>query len=128
MTSHGFPNWFYTGFSQGAVSANTTSMYEQQAEHIAFIIKETLARGAASVETSREAQDEWGRIVRETAVSDGGYAEACTPGYYNNEGGGGGEGIRSSLGEPYGPGFYAFDQLLQEWRDKGDLAGLVLGT
>jgi cyclohexanone monooxygenase len=52
----------------------------------------------------------------------------CTPGYYNNEGGGGGEGIRSFLGEPYAPGFYAFDDLLKEWRDKGDLDGLMLGT
>ena len=30
------------------------------------------------------------------------------------------------LGEPYGPGFYAFDKLIQEWRDKGDMEGLVL--
>jgi len=128
MTSHGFPNQFFTGFSQGAVSANTTSMYEQQGEHIAYIIKEALTRGAATVELSKEAQDEWCRIIRETAVPDGGFAEECTPGYYNNEGGGGGEGIRSNLGEPYGPGFYAFGRLLQEWRDKGDLEGLVLGT
>jgi cyclohexanone monooxygenase len=128
MTTHGFPNQFFTGFSQGAVSANTTSIYEQQAEHIAYVIAEASARGAATVEPSKEAQDEWCRIIRESALPDGGYAEACTPGYYNNEGGGGGEGIRSHLGEPYAPGFYAFDQLLREWRDRGDLAGLVLGT
>jgi cyclohexanone monooxygenase len=56
----------------------------------------------------------------------------CTPGYYNNEGGGAGaaegEGIRSHIGEPYGPGFYAFGDLLAEWRDKGDMDGLVLGS
>jgi len=56
----------------------------------------------------------------------------CTPGYYNNEGGGpgkgAGEGIRSHLGEPYGPGFYAFGDLLSAWRNKGDLDGLVLGS
>ena len=39
------------------------------------------------------------------------FETSCTPGYYNNEGGGGGEGIRSHLGEPYGPGFYAFGEL-----------------
>jgi cyclohexanone monooxygenase len=128
MTSHGFPNQFFTGFTQGGVSANTSSMYEQQGEHIAYIIREALARGAATVEPSQEAQDEWCRIIRETAASDPQFLEQCTPGYYNNEGGGGGEGIRSNLGEPYGPGFYALGQLLQEWRDKGDLEGLVLGT
>ncbi len=128
MTSHGFPNQFFTGFSQGGISASVTSMYEQQGEHIAYIIKEALTRGAATVEPSKVAQDEWCRIIRESAVPDGGFAQECTPGYYNNEGGGGGEGIRSALGEPYGPGFYAFDELLREWRDRGDLEGLVLGT
>ena len=32
MTSRGFPNQFFTGFIQGGVSANTTAMFEQQAE------------------------------------------------------------------------------------------------
>jgi len=128
MTTHGFPNLFFTGFTQGGVSANTTAIYEQQAEHIAHLIGEARARGVATLEPSREAQDGWCRIIRENAVPDGGYAEACTPGYYNNEGGGGGEGIRSHLGEPYGPGFDAFDELLRAWRVQGDLAGLVLGS
>ena len=42
--------------------------------------------------------------------------------------GGGGEGIRSAIGDPYMPGFYVFDDLIREWRDKGDLEGLVLRT
>jgi cyclohexanone monooxygenase len=37
------------------------------------------------------------------------------------------EKIRSHLGEPYGPGFYAFEPLLEAWRAMGDLEGLVLG-
>ena len=52
------------------------------------------------------------------------FLRECTPGYYNNEGG---KVIRSHLGEMYGPGFYAFEELLRVWRDKGDMAGLVLG-
>src|SRR4029077_20549116 len=43
-------------------------------------------------------------------------------------GGGGGTAYGSFLGEPYAPGFYEFDNLLKEWRDKGDLDGLGLGT
>ena len=126
MTTRGFPNLLFTGFVQGGVSANTTSMYEQQGRHIAYLLKEALARGVTALEPSQAAQDEWCRIIRENAADDGGYAESCTPGYYNNEGGGGGEGIRSNLGEPYGLGFYALEELLQDWRDQGDLEGLEL--
>lgn len=128
MTSRGFPNQFFTGFIQGAVSGNTTAMFEQQARHIGYIVAEAVRRGAVTVEPSQEAQDGWVETIRELAVDDGGFLASCTPGYYNNEGGGGGEGIRSALGEPYSPGFYAFDDLLAEWRDKGDLDGLELGT
>ena len=76
------------------------------------------------MEPSQEAQDQWVQTIRDTTIPSD-FLEQCTPGYYNNEGGGDG-GIRSALGEPYGPGFYAFGKLLQEWRDKGDLEGLVL--
>jgi cyclohexanone monooxygenase len=128
MTSRGFPNQFFTGFIQGGVAANTTAMFEQQAEHIAYIISEAIARGATTVEPSQEGQDNWVKTIREVAIDNSQFEMSCTPGYYNNEGGGGGEGIRSFLGEPYAPGFYAFDDLLKEWRANGDLDGLVLGT
>jgi cyclohexanone monooxygenase len=127
MTSRGFPNQFFTGFTQVGISANIAANYELQGEHIAYIISEALARGAVTVEPTQEAQDEWCRTIRDTAIDNSQFDLECTPGYYNNEGGGGGEGIRSHLGEPYGPGFYAFGELLAEWRDKGDLDGLVLG-
>jgi cyclohexanone monooxygenase len=126
MTSRGFPNQFYTGFTQVGISANIAANYELQGEHIAYIISEALARGAFTVEPSQEAQDDWGKTIRETAIDMTPFNQQCTPGYYNNEGGGGGEGIRFYLGEPYGPGFYAFGDLLTAWRDKGDLNGLVL--
>jgi cyclohexanone monooxygenase len=127
ITSHGFPNQFHTGFIQGGVSANTTAMFEQQAEHIAYLISEAVRRKAITVEPSEEAQADWVNTIRECSIDNSQFEMSCTPGYYNNEGGGGGEGIRSFLGEPYSPGFYAFDDLLKEWRAKGDLDGLVLG-
>jgi len=102
-------------------------MFEQQAEHIAYIISEAVKRKATTVEPSVAAQDNWVNTIRELSMDNSAFEVSCTPGYYNNEGGGGGQGIRSFLGEPYSPGFYAFDDLLKEWRDKGDLDGLVLG-
>lgn len=127
MTTRGFPNQFHTGFIQGGVAANTTAMLEQQAEHIAYIIAEAHKRGVVTVEPSQRAQEEWIRTIRETAVDTSAFDQTCTPGYYNNEGGGGGEGIRTHLGEPYGPGFYAFGELLEKWRAQGDLDGFELG-
>jgi cyclohexanone monooxygenase len=34
--------------------------------------------------------------------------------------------LRSYLGETYGPGYYVFEQLLEDWRAAGGMAGLVL--
>jgi cyclohexanone monooxygenase len=121
--SHGFPNQFFTGFIQGGVTASTTAMFEQQADHIAYIIKETVARGASTVEPTPEAQEGWCTTVKESAVDNTNFQRECTPGYYNNEGE---QQIRSHLGDPYWPGFYVFEDLLQAWRDAGDMAGLVL--
>ncbi|CAM4466968.1 Neopentalenolactone D synthase [Mycobacterium basiliense] len=132
FTSHGFPNQFFTGFTQVGISANIAANYELQGEHIAYIIAEALARGATMVEPTQEAQDDWCQTIRDTAIDNSQFDLQCTPGYYNNEGGGAGpaagEGIRSHLGEPYGPGYYAFGDLLAQWRNKGDLAGLMLGS
>ncbi|MHA7664887.1 flavin-containing monooxygenase [Mycolicibacterium sp. HS_4_1] len=128
MTSRGFPNQFHTGFIQGGVSANTTAMFEQQAEHIAYIIAEAIRRGAVTVEPSQEGQDAWVATIREFAFDNSAFDNSCTPGYYNNEGRGFGDATRSFLGEVYTPGFYAFDDLLKAWRDTGDLDGLVLGN
>lgn len=127
MTSRGFPNQFHTGFIQGGVSANTTAMFEQQAEHIAYIIAEAIKRGAATVEPSQAGQDAWVATIRELAFDNSAFDNSCTPGYYNNEGRGFGAATRSFLGEVYTPGFYAFDDLLNAWRDAGDLDGLELG-
>ncbi len=127
MTSRGFPNQFFTGFLQGGVSANTTAMFEQQAKHIAYIIAEAQKRGAITVEPSQGGQDAWVATVRELAIDNSAFELSCTPGYYNNEGRGGGEGNGSFLGDFYSPGFYAFDDLIAEWRAKGDLDGLELG-
>lgn len=126
MTSRGFPNQFFMGFIQGGVSANTTAMFEQQAQHIAYIVAEAQNRGATTVEPSKEGQDAWVATVRELAIDNSAFELSCTPGYYNNEGRGGAVGNGSFLGDFYSPGFYAFDELIAEWRAKGDLDGLEL--
>jgi cyclohexanone monooxygenase len=127
ITTRGFPNQFFTGFIQGGVSANTTAMFEQQAKHIAYIIAEAQARGATTVEPSQEGQDGWVKTVRELSIDNSAFELSCTPGYYNNEGRGGKKDNGAFLGDFYSPGFYAFDDLLAQWRDAGELEGLELG-
>ena len=131
MMSHGFPNQFYVGYYQGGLYATTTEQYNRQNQHIAYIIREALERGATSVEPSLEAQNQWLSHLGETAIDNSDFVRECTPSYFNNEGekqfdSDGNEKYRFYLGEPYGPGWGAFQQLLQDWRDKGDLDGLVL--
>ena len=125
LSTSGFPNAFFTGYTQVAISANFTSMLDDQTQHISYVIKEVMRRGAATVEPTREAQDDWVATIRKLAVSVGDFWTECTPGFYNNEGG---PMFRSDpLGDDYAPGVNAFNALLEEWRDKGDMEGLVIG-
>lgn len=133
MTTNGFPNVFFIGYYQGGLNATTTHQYGRQSEHIVHIIGEALARGASAVEPSEEAQDAWVEHVRETAVDISELQRECPPSYLNNEGepqitSDGRKVYRWYLGEAYGPGWGAFQELLQNWRERGDLEGLVLET
>ncbi len=126
MSVHNFPGMFFTGYLQGGVSGSITQMYDQQARHIAHIVGEAMARGAAMVEPTREAEAAWVDTIRANLVYDKPFWESCTPGYNNNEG------IATNrytiFGEPYGPGFFAFDDLLRQWREKGDFDGLQFSS
>jgi cation diffusion facilitator CzcD-associated flavoprotein CzcO len=125
MMTYGFPNLFFTGFTQAGLNATNSVTFISQGRHIGYIAAEALKRGAKTVEPSIEAQEAWIQHIRETAIDVSQFARECTPGYFNNEGE---KNFRWYLGEPYGPGFYAFEELLKKWRDRGSLEGLVLGT
>ncbi|MGD8418033.1 MAG: NAD(P)/FAD-dependent oxidoreductase [Pseudomonadales bacterium] len=125
FSAHGFPNCYLMGLSQNGFSVNLTSMLDDQAQHIAYLINETKKRGRYSQPT-KEAETGWVNTIRSLAVMNTAFFESCTPGYYNNEGhlaqrGGG------LNGEAYAPGANAFNRLLAEWRAKGDLDGLEIG-
>ena len=131
VMTHGFPNQFYVGFFQGGFNASTTETFNNQCCHIAWIIGQTLGRGARTVEPSRESQDAYVDHVREVAVDTSAFLRECTPGYFNNDG----EEVtddegalrpRSYTGETYGLGYYQFEKLLADWRLKNDLSGLVV--
>jgi cation diffusion facilitator CzcD-associated flavoprotein CzcO len=121
--THGFPNQFYIGYIQGGLNASVTEQFGQQGYHIAYIISEALKRGVVVIEPSDEAQDAYVRRFRELEPDLSDFQGACPPGYFNNEGE-----IKPkwALFRPYGLGWDAFQTLLQEWRDQGEMTGLTL--
>jgi cyclohexanone monooxygenase len=126
ITTHGFPNQFFTGFIQSGLNASTTEQMSRHGYHIAYIIKEAMARGATRVEPTLAAQTGYVDHVRATAVDISSFQRECTPSYFNGEGDT--TKPRFYAGEPYGPGWEAFETLLQDWRDQGELEGLTLTT
>jgi cation diffusion facilitator CzcD-associated flavoprotein CzcO len=122
--ARGFPNLFFTGFTQAGVNATNSATFIAQGRHIGYIASEALKRRATTVEPSQEAQDIYIRQLRSVAVDNSTFINECTPSYFNNEGDQAHK--RHIFGEPWGPGFYDFEDMLQAWRDAGQLDGLEL--
>jgi cyclohexanone monooxygenase len=121
--THGFPNQFYIGYIQGGINASVTEQFGRQGYHSAYIISEALKRGAAVVEPSKEAQDAYVQRFEELEIDLSEFSRQCPPSYFNNEGE---DKPKWALFRPWGHGWDAFQKLLDEWRKKGDLEGLVL--
>ena len=124
LTSHGFPNCFFLGFTQTAVTVNVPHALEEQAKHITYMIEQAQEQSAKRIEPTVEAEQWWQEEMKEKARLGKRFFEACTPGYYNNEG---------KLGNPngffsamYGAGPVRFFRLLDEWRSTGRLEGISL--
>ena len=120
--THGFPNQFFVGYIQGGLNATTTEQFGRQGYHIAWIIREALQRGLGSIEVSEEAQEDYVRHFEETEIDTTQFQRECTPSYFTNEGQ-----VKApwALFRGYGPGWAAFEQMLEEWRNRGDLDGFV---
>lgn len=54
--SHGFPNCFHMGITQNGLFVNFTSMLDEQAHHIVYVLQQALARQARTVEPTQEAE------------------------------------------------------------------------
>jgi cation diffusion facilitator CzcD-associated flavoprotein CzcO len=126
MMARNFPNLFFTGFTQAGVNATNSATFIAQGRHIGYIASEALKRAAVTVEPSQEAQDGYIELLRSVAVDNSAFVKECTPSYFNNEGDE--KRTRHIFGEPWGPGFYDFEDKLQIWRARGDMAGLVIET
>ena len=118
----GFPNCFFMGVTQTGFTANFPHMLDEQSHHIAYIVKQAMARQARTVEATPEAEAEWVATIQRLKANNQQFFLECTPGYYNNEGKPG-QG-NSLLDGQYGGGPEEFFQIIRKWRDEGTLNGL----
>jgi cyclohexanone monooxygenase len=121
MHSNGFPNCFIFSPLQSGFTVNFPHMLNEQAEHLAYILRQAAGAEATTIEVSEEAEEDWVRTIVQLSQNNLAFLDACTPGYYNNEGKPNERNARNSF---YGAGSIAFFKVLQAWRDDGSLAGL----
>ena len=124
LQANSFPNCFFLGFTQTALSVNVPHALNEQAKHVTYILNQARQRGATRIEATLEAEELWLAEMQDKArIAERFYAE-CTPGYYNNEGK-----LDASNGffaGTYGAGPIRFFRILDDWRSTGRLEGVEL--
>jgi cation diffusion facilitator CzcD-associated flavoprotein CzcO len=124
LTSHGFPNCFFLGFTQTAITISVPQALREQSEHVAYMVSHARKTGAKVLEPTPEAEDAYVEEVRSLARAGQRFYTECTPGYYNSEGA---VGNRSGFfSDMYGAGPLKFFEVLADWRADGTLAGMEL--
>jgi cation diffusion facilitator CzcD-associated flavoprotein CzcO len=121
LQTNGFPNCFFLGFTQSAITVNVPQSLNEQARHVTYILDQIKARGGKTVEATIDGENGWVAEMHSKAKMGEQFRVECTPGYYNNEG---------KTGNPngffafaYGAGPLRFFEILEQWRERGDLDG-----
>ena len=125
LHTRGFPNCFIMSHIQSGFTVNFPHMLDEQSRHVAYIARHVFDNDIATVEASAGAEAAWVETIVDLSQMNLKFLEACTPGYYNNEGKPSVRGVRNGT---YGGGPIAFVKLLEDWRAEGTLAGLELGS
>jgi cyclohexanone monooxygenase len=124
LTSRGFPNCFFLGFTQTAVTVNVPHALNEQAKHLAYVLSEARGRGKPTVEASQSAEQDYVDLIRQSSNTGARFYRECTPGYYNSEGKtGNASGFFSDM---FGAGPIKFFRMLDEWRKDGNMTGMEL--
>jgi cation diffusion facilitator CzcD-associated flavoprotein CzcO len=119
--SRGFPNCFIVSQTQSGFTVNFPHMLNEQSIHLAHLVAHLEQNGLTRAEVTAEAEEKWVRTIVDLAQNNIRFLEACTPGYYNNEGK---PAARSLQSGSYGGGPVAFVKVLERWREQGELDGL----
>jgi cyclohexanone monooxygenase len=125
MHVHGFPNCYLMNLAQAGFTASFPHMLNEQAKHLAYVIKKGIDDGLARIEVSEQAESEWvARCIEKSGLAVD-FFETCTPGYYNNEGN---TSALSAQNGFYGGGrgSVEFIAILEAWRAEGTMPGMEL--
>lgn len=131
IQTHGFPNMYIVGgLRQTAVTVNNTYAFTYQARHIAKTIKQLYQDRVVKIDISESAVQEWCDVMDEKVgqVFNAEAVQACTPGYFNNEGDfdastGNFEHGRPVWVDAYGGGTFEYQELLAKWREAKEYEG-----
>ncbi|MDQ2636465.1 MAG: NAD(P)/FAD-dependent oxidoreductase [Actinomycetota bacterium] len=131
IQTHGFPNMYIVGgLRQTAVTVNNTYAFTYQARHIAKTIKQLYDDGVVKIDITESAVQEWCDVMDEKVgqVFNAEAVQACTPGYFNNEGDfdastGDFEHGRPIWVDAYGGGTFEYQGLLAKWRETKEYEG-----
>jgi cyclohexanone monooxygenase len=114
---------FLVSTLQSGYAANFVHMLSRQGKHIAYIAKTCKERGIKTIECTKEAEEQWTDDIVKGQWRSASFQQECTPGYYNLEGKLNDSLLTKRYGT-FGLGPLAFCKVMEEWREKGDLAGL----
>jgi cation diffusion facilitator CzcD-associated flavoprotein CzcO len=123
MFSRGFPNCLIFSNTQSGFTVNFPHMLNEQAIHAAYVIARALDDDVRTLEPHQADEDAWVQTIVDLSQMNIRFLEACTPGYYNNEGR---PHERSLRNGSYGGGPVAFIRILEQWRADGSMHGLEI--
>ena len=124
MQTHGFPNCFFMGFTQGAVTVSVPQTLNEQAVHITYMLSQLKEQDASTIEATPEGEQGWLDEMASKARLGARFRAECTPGYYNNEGQTGNP--NQFFAGSYGGGPIRFFRILGDWRENGRLDGVAV--
>jgi cyclohexanone monooxygenase len=117
MYVHGFPNLFISGNKAHAAStANAPHILNEQATHIADVIRRCRELGVTRMEVRPDAERRWAEVIAAKRIDREAFFAECTPGYYNFEGA---KDRPSILAEAYGGGPFEYLEVCADWRQHG---------
>jgi len=132
VISRDFPNLFLSGPYQIGVTANLMYSLDRIAEHVAYIVSESVKRAGNNqkvvVEPTTGGEEEWTKEILTRSIAFAAFS-GCTPGYLNGEGRqihGEIEQMKAARNSTWGEGVSSYVKQLEAWRATGELNGLEI--